>query len=197
MKLGNLAQALIFLVLSVVGGIIIIGLASMPTSHTNTATDNKTNLATLPEATKPKIASLPFTWKEGGKLFNGSYIDAVEITIWNFTYAEPSPYIENYSRYIVHYTVKYTLYKPWYDFGAYRATVGPCLELKTDVGHTYGRNSDSIALYSLGNFKPNAQTSGTLSFDVRADETPIELYDYEGDYEDFRIAYIFKLNTTT
>lgn len=145
-------------------------------------------LTPTPKATSTPtytLVSFPFTWQEGGRAQEGrefpesTYLDAVEMTVWDFKREGASTRVPGYEHYSVSYSTKYTLYKEWNDFGGYHAVVGLCLEVLTNKGHTYGKNSQSIATYYLSDFLPGEAVNGSLTFDIAADENPIELRDYE------------------
>lgn len=201
--LGILSRVAVFLMTVVVIVVIVSVVAvirgepsappASPPSLERTVAPSPSPVPTTESTPAPQVVSFPFMWEEGGKLFDGSYLNAVQTTVHDLSYEGPSPLIEGYQRYQVHYSVKYTLYKPWSDFDGYLAIVGPCLEVKTDKGHLYGRNELSIDTYHLSEFLPGEERRGVLYFDISPDENPVELRDYEGVGQEWRIAHIWKL----
>lgn len=169
--------------------IIIFGLGALTPQEEKPSEEKSEEIAEY-----PKVVSLPFSWEEPFK----ADTPAVRVTIVNLTYLGPGTLEriglrgiradEGYQFYGVYFTVKYLFHERSDTY----ARVGPLLELETDRGNIY--QGKGFTLYLLSDFRPEEEKQGWDYFEIREDEKPTELLDYESIDGELRIAYIFKLD---
>jgi len=156
------------------------------------------------EKIQPIIVSFPFSWEVKGKLMSGENVNGVRITVVNMKYLGDNNLDEiglggisassGYCFYGISYTMKYLRHKKWDGF---RAIAGLSLELKTDRDNTYKSKGLSYSYFT--DFKPEEEKKIWEYFEIRKDEKPIELRNYEVLYpnapsgKQMDIAYIWKI----
>ncbi len=133
----------------------------------------------------PKYVTFPYSWVESGNGIDIK-ISVLNVTCWGTEYAD-----EGYQLYAVFVAFENLGHEHFNSLGS---GVGTLLELQTNRTNVYMAES-----VRCGDLKPEEVYVTSVRFELRVDEKPVELRDYEptGDDYDLYVAYIWKIEYVT
>lgn len=144
---------------------------------------------------EPKVVTFPFSWTETDHRNASIKITVVNITSLGTGNLERIGLRgieadEGYRFYGVYLTFKNLRHEEYYTHGS---GIGAYLDIKTNRSNIYKAGYGYSSFARPPDLRPEEESDGWIWFQIRVDEKPIELRNYEVLNDELEIAYIWKI----